>query len=84
MTPGPVLLTVEGEEVRLIDTVRLFQRRPFPGGHRYTLTIADPVASLSIVPTSAPSTAEQQTALWAMTDLLLPSRENLSCPPATS
>jgi hypothetical protein len=32
-------LSVDGEPVDLIDTIRMHQREPHPGGHRYRLTL---------------------------------------------
>ena len=69
MTSGLVRLVVDREQVRLIDTVRLFQRDPHPGGHRYTLAIEDPGRLLGIMPSSTPSTSEQGAALWAIDSL---------------
>jgi len=69
MTSGLVRLVVDREQVRLIDTVRLFQRDPHPGGHRYTLAIEDPGRLLGIMPSSTPSTSEQRAALWAIDSL---------------
>jgi hypothetical protein len=65
MTAGRARLQVDGEEVPLIDTVRLFQTDPRPGGHRYSLVINGDT-NLGIEPTSAPSRPEQEAALWAM------------------
>ncbi|NYI47026.1 hypothetical protein BJ993_004106 [Nocardioides aromaticivorans] len=33
-------LLVDGERVDLIDTIRLLQRDPYPGGHRYRLILS--------------------------------------------
>jgi len=59
---------VDGEELPLTDTIRLFQPDPFPGGHRYRLIV--PRSNLSqqfgIGPTSAPWVATQQSTMWAI------------------
>ncbi|GAB2986212.1 hypothetical protein [Nocardioides montaniterrae] len=36
-----VRLTIDGREVSVHDTVRLFQADPFPGGHWYELIIGE-------------------------------------------
>ena len=84
MTSGLVRLVVDREEVRLIDTVRLFQRDPHPGGHRYTLAIEDPGRLLGIMPSSTPRRQSSEPPCGPWTASPQQSRANLLYQRATS
>jgi hypothetical protein len=84
MESGPVRLMVDGEEVRLIDTIRLFQRDPLPGGHRYHLAIVDPHRSLGIAPCPPRRLQSSRQPSGPSTALPQPSRVNLLSERATS
>lgn len=67
MASGVVRLSIDGVEVRLVDTIRLFQRDPFPGGHRYSLSVVGTDVLPGIAPSSSGlAAAEQQEVLWAI------------------
>lgn len=53
-------LSVDGEPVALIDTIRLRQSEPHPGGHRYLLNLSGQALSIFNRFGSAASTTQQR------------------------
>lgn len=77
-------LTIDGREVSVYDTVRLYQAAPFPGGHQYELVISDahgwPWDQLA--PGEAPRPSEQQELFLAL-ERAIAAEPSEGSPPAT-